>query len=159
MFKKHTTLLLVAMFVVFSLSALPSIVLAQQSGAATSISTAQSQIQSCYNAAKEADAAGANITSLTNTLNSAGALLSQAELAYSTGNFDQALNLATQSKSKLNNFIPQANALRTAAIQHENQESWIVAASIAGTFAVIAAGVVFWFTLKRKYERSRSASK
>ncbi|MGA2683065.1 MAG: hypothetical protein ABSF44_14845 [Candidatus Bathyarchaeia archaeon] len=154
MFKKHAKLLLVAMFIVLSLGALPSNVLAEQSGAATSISTAQSQIQSCYNAAKEADAAGANITSLTNILNNAGALLSQAELAYFTGNSNQAINLATQSQSKLDNFISQANDLKVAAIQQENQESLIVAASIAGTLAVIAAGTILWYKLKRKCEPS-----
>jgi hypothetical protein len=63
---------------------------AQQDSAQTAISSAQSTLVSCYSAAKDAEAAGANVTSLTATLNTAAGLLSQAELAYASSDYSTA---------------------------------------------------------------------
>ena len=128
-----------------------------QADAATAISSAKSTILSCYNAAKEAEAAGANITVLTGTLNEAAALLSQAELAYSTSNFGKALTLAVQSRNRLSNLIAEANTLKETATQQRDQDLVInVVGSAIGTFAVIIAGFAVWFLLKRKYEKAEA---
>jgi hypothetical protein len=123
-----------------------------QADAATAISSAKTTILNCYNAAKDAEAAGANITVITGTLNEACALLSQAELAYATSDFDAALNLAIQSQNRLSNLIGEANTLKETATQQRNQDFLIdVVGSTIGTFAVIIAGLAVWFLLKRKY--------
>ena len=128
-----------------------------QADAATAISLAKNTILSCYNAAKEAEAAGANITVLTGTLNEAGALLSQAELAYSASDFGKALTLAVQSRNRLSNLITEANTLKETATQQRNQDLVInVVGSAIGTFAVILAGFAVWFLLKRKYEKAEA---
>jgi cobalamin biosynthesis Mg chelatase CobN len=125
---------------------------ANQSDAATAISSAQNTILPCYDAAKAAEAAGANITSLTNTLNEAGSLLSQAQLAYSQGDFDAATNYAAQSQNKLNGFVSQADNLKQAAAQRESRDYLVnFVGSIVGAVAVVVAGFVIWFFLKRRY--------
>jgi hypothetical protein len=79
-------------------------------------------------------------------------LLSQADLAYATNDFDLALNLASQSQSALTNFIGEANALKEDATQKRNQDFLInVIGSIIGTFAVIVVGGVVWVILKKRY--------
>jgi len=144
------TLLLLAAIV-------PSPVWASQADAATAISSAKSTILNGYNAAKQAEAAGANITVLVGTLNEAGSLLSQAELAYAANDFDTALNLAVQSQNSLNSFIAEANTSQETAMQQQNQDFLInVVFSTIGTFAVIIAGFAAWLFLKKKYETTEA---
>ena len=132
---------------------LASPVWAEQSSAGTAISSAQNTILNCYNAAKEAEAAGANITAIVATLNEAGSLLSQAELAYAANDFGATVNLAVQSQTVLNGFVGEANTLKETALQQQNQDFLInVVGSIIGAFAVIVAGGVVWLLLKRKCE-------
>jgi hypothetical protein len=132
---------------------IPSPVWASQADAATAISSAKNTILNSYNAVKKAEAAGANITVLVATLNEAGSLLSQAELAYAINDFDTALNFAVQSQNSLDNLIAEANTLQETVTQQQNQDFVInVLFSIIGTFAVIVAGFAAWFFLKKKYE-------
>ena len=136
----------------FSVMAVPSLVLAEQTDATATITSAKGQIVTCYQAARYAEGAGANITSLTATLNDAGALLSQAELAYSTNDFDTARNLAVQSQGMLGNFVSEASALKQAATQQRDQDFLInVVGSLIGVFAVIGAGAAAWLFLKKRY--------
>jgi hypothetical protein len=124
-----------------------------QTGAVTAISSAKNTLLTCYNAAKEAEAAGVNITVLTATLNEAGLLLSQAEAAYAASDFDAAFNLATQSQNRLSNLVGEANALKETATQQRDQDFLVnVVGSVIGTFAVIVAGSLAWLFLKRKYK-------
>jgi hypothetical protein len=121
--------------------------------AATAIASAKEQILICYQAAKEAEGAGANITALVAVLNDAGTLLSRAEFAYSVSDFDTARDLAIQSQSTLGDFLSEANTLKETATQQRNQDFLInVVGSIIGTFAVIVAGFSAWLFLKKKYE-------
>ena len=148
MIKTNSASALLIAIVLTSLVALPSLAFAQTD----SINSAKQQIVTCYNAAKEAEAAGANTTSLTFILNEAGILLSQAELANTRGDFETANNLATQSRERLANFVSEANALKETAIQQGNTAFLVnVVGSIAGTFVVIGVGIAVWFFLKKKY--------
>ena len=136
---------------------IPSPVWAGEEDVATAISSAKNEILNCYNAAKEAEVAGANITVSVGTLNEAGSLLSQAELAYATNDFGAALNLAIQSQNSLNNFIGEANTLKETATQQRNQDFLInVLFSTIGAFAVVVAGFAAWFFLKKKYETTEA---
>jgi hypothetical protein len=127
------------------------VVWAQQSDAASSISLAQTTLVQCFDAAKAAESSGANVSSLMSVLNSAGAELSNAELAYSLGNFGLASSLASQSQSSLRGFISEADTLKSSAVARSTDQTLILAGSIVGTFAVIGASVVVWMRLKRKY--------
>jgi hypothetical protein len=129
----------------------PSVVWAQQNDAASAISMAQSELVQCFDAARAAESAGANISSLTFILNNAGSLLSGAELAYSQGNFTSASSLAAQSQSSLSGFRSDASALKSAAVDSSNLQTLFFVGSIVGTFVVIGGGVAVWVLLKRKY--------
>jgi hypothetical protein len=131
-----------------------SFVRAQQSNAQSAISDAQSKIIICFNASRLAEAAGANISRLTAALNTAGLLLSRAELAHSNGNFGAAQDLAVQSQNILVNFVTDANSLQTAATQNRNTDFMIFVGSIGGTVAVLVGSVVIWVFLKRKVRNS-----
>ena len=122
-----------------------------QGDAAAAISSAKSTVLSCYKAAKDAETAGANITTLTGTLNEAGALLSRAELAYSKSDYGEAASLAVQSQNKLNNFAAKANSIRDAAARRESRDFLVnVVGSVAGAFAVVGVGVGTWVFLKKR---------
>ena len=137
----------------FIVSAFLPLARADQTDAPAAIASAKDQILICYQAAKEAEGAGANITALVAVLNDAGTLLSRAEFAYSISDFGTARDLAIQSQSILGVFISEANTSKETATQHRNQDFLInVVGSIAGTFAVIVAGFVAWRFLKTKYE-------
>ena len=133
------------------LSASPSTVLAQQSGAASAISSARVQLVSCYNAAREAEATGANITKLASVLNEAGSLLSSAEFAFSHEDFDLAHDYAVQCQDKLTNFVSKANAISVAGEANRNQDFLInVIGSTAGSIVVLIGGLALWSFLKKK---------
>jgi hypothetical protein len=136
------------------LSVLP-IVWAQQNDAASAISAAQSKLVQCYDAARAAEAASANISSLTSRLNSAGLLLSRAELAYSNVDFGSAQSLAVQSQNELASFVSDANSLQTSATQSRSFDFLLnIVGSVVGTVAVLVGSVVVWVLLKRKYGNS-----
>ena len=132
--------------------ALAQPVMANQTDAATAINSAKNTILTCYDAAKEAESAGANITLLEITLNNAGLLLSQAELAYSKNDYDGAQSLAVQSQTVLNGFTSTAQSSGLAALQQRNQDFLVnVVGSIIATLVVLVGGVLAWVYLKRKY--------
>jgi hypothetical protein len=122
-----------------------------QSDAATAIASAKGQLVTCYQSAKDAENAGANITELTVTLNDAGTLLSQAQFEYSLNKISNARDLALQSQAKLEGFTSKVNSLKENAILQKNQDFTInMVGSIAGAFAVLGGGAAVWFFLKKK---------
>lgn len=134
------------------LAAVAQPVKANQTSAAAAIESAKKTILTCYDAAKEAESAGANITHLEGTLNNAGLLLSQAELAYSKNEFERAQSLAVQSQTVLNGFTSTSQSTGLAALQQRNQDFLInVVGSIIATLVVLTAGLLAWVYLKRKY--------
>jgi hypothetical protein len=123
-----------------------------QTDAEAAITSAKEQIVTCYKAAQDAEAAGANITSLTVVLNDAGALLSRAELAYSMKDFGAARDFAVQSAGRLSDFVSAANALKETAAQQRGLDFWVnIVGSVIGTFAVLGGGYALWFFLSRRY--------
>jgi len=149
---RRRTFFLIALLL-FIVSTFLPLARADQTDAATAIASAKEQISICYQAAKEAEGAGANITALVAVLNDAGTLLSRAEFAYSISDFDAARDLAIQSQNTLGGFISEASASKETATQQRNQDFLInVVGSIIGTFAVLGVGIAAWIFLKRKYE-------
>jgi hypothetical protein len=149
---KSRILLVSCVLIALGLSSSTFAVRADQGGATNAISSARRQLISCYDAAGKAEAAGANITKLAATLDEAGLLLSQAEFAFSNGDFVSAQNYAVQSQSSLSAFVSNANALQSAAEAERNQDFMTkVIGSAGGTVAVLVGGFVLWHFLKRKY--------
>ena len=116
---------------------------------------AQQRIEVCYSAAADAAKAGANVSGLLSDLDDAGQLLSKANLAFQNGDYDSAYTLAVQSNSTLIGFESLAGSLKSTAIQQGRVVFWVdIFGSTVGTFAVIFGGLLLWFVLKRRYEKS-----
>jgi hypothetical protein len=142
---------LLVLFLIIGIS-FSSFVAAQQSDPSQAISDAQSRLVACFDAVKTAEAAGANISRLTNTLNTAGALLSNAQHAYSIGNFTDAQHLAVESQNLLGGFVSEANSLTITAKQDSNMQFLVnVVGSVAGTIAVLVGSFIVWRLMKKKY--------
>jgi hypothetical protein len=123
-----------------------------ESDAASAISAAEDKIVLCYDAVAEADAAGANVTGLLATLNTAGEFLSRAELSYSVGDFDSAVVYADQSQDELDGFVVEAGALTDTAVQANYLGSLVLAGSAVGAVGVVCGGFAVWFLFKKREE-------
>jgi hypothetical protein len=147
----------ILLLVVVSLTAFyaPSVVLAQQSDISTTISSVERSLIQCYDAARAAEAASANISKLTLRLNNASLLLSRAELAYSNGDFGAAQSLAFQSQNILVGFVSDANSLHNSAAQNRTFSFLTnVVGSILGTILLLTASFVVWSKLKKRKQWS-----
>ena len=123
-----------------------------QNEAAAAITSAKQQLIASYHSAKTAEAAGANISSLTVFLDDAGDLLSRSELAYSQGNFADAQSLASQCAQTLSGLASTADVLRGEAEQRRSYDFWVnIVGSAVGTLVVLIAGVVVWLVVKRRH--------
>jgi hypothetical protein len=145
---KTCVIAVVILFITTALFASP--VFADQNSARTAIISAQNNLKSCYDAANQAQTAGANVDPLMATLNDAAGLLSEAQLAYASNDYNSAYSYATQSQSKLNGFISQATALQQNANNNDNQNFIITISSIIGSVAILCVGIAAWVTLNRK---------
>ncbi len=144
------TMVLTAVLLMVVLFVVP--VHADASSAQLAINSAQLKLIECYNSAKAAESATANISQLTPILNEAGMLFSHAQLAFTNGDFDGAQNYATQTQSLLENFVSQANALEGSAAQSRDQSFLFgFVGSIVGTILVLVISSVLWILLKRRY--------
>ena len=149
---KFSSVLLVFLGLVSQLS-MP-IVLAQSSEveAASALAASENAVFSAYQAVSEASEAGANVSSLLVRLNEAGWFLSRAQIAFRSGDFDSALECATQCQDKLNGFAVDADALKENAIYEHYMDFLVnVAGPIFGAVSVFCVSLVIWFFLKRKY--------
>jgi hypothetical protein len=144
---------LAALMLTFSAVSAPSCVLAvDKTDAGSAIADAEGRIVLCYQAVADADRAGANVTDLLAVLNESGLLLSRANLAYKTGDFDSAFNFSLLSQERLDGFVVEADVLREAAVQQCYWDFMVnVVGSIVGAVVVVCGGFAVWFLLKRRY--------
>ena len=152
---KHSVALIVAVFIV---AIIVSPVLADQGGAQNAITSAKQSISTCYAQAKQAESAGANVSSLMVTLNDAAGSLSKAELAYASNDYDSAYTYATQCQNKLGDFTSQVDALTANAQSTVNQNSLTTILLLVTSVGVLCAGVGAWFVLGRQERRSLNGS-
>ncbi|MCL5948891.1 MAG: hypothetical protein M1490_00235 [Candidatus Bathyarchaeota archaeon] len=153
---KSSVAVSVAVFLVAALFISP--VFADQGDAQNAISLAKTTIKNCYDAVKQAESAGANVDSLMVTLNGAAGLLSKAELAYASKDYNSAYTYATQSKSKLGDFTSQATAQTANAQANATQNLMFTILSVVGSIGILCAGVVAWVVLGRRERGSINGS-
>jgi hypothetical protein len=153
---KTSIIFVIILFIISGLFTSP--VSAQQGSAQSAIISAQNKLRSCYGAVKDAEAAGANVDSLMATLNEAAGLLSEAELAYASNDYNSAYKYATQSQNKLNGLISQANALQESAVSSNNQNFITVILSVISSIAILCVGITAWVVLNRKGRKNLNGS-
>lgn len=127
---------------------------AGEADARAAVSEAQQRISTCYGAAADAAKAGANVTGLLSTLDSAGAFLSKAELALQKGDFDGASTFALQCDESLTGFEAVASGLKGSASNARSMDFAVnIVGSTVGAILVVVLGFVFWRLLRKRYVR------
>jgi hypothetical protein len=128
---------------------------ASRTEAMSEMSLAERRTKMCYEAAADAEKAGANVTYLLEVLNDAGAFLSQAHVAYGKRDFDGAEQLALLCQESLDGFEVQAGSLGNAA---SNQRFWdfmvYVVGSVVGALVVVISSLGIWTLLKRRARKA-----
>ena len=127
---------------------------ADQNSAQSAIASAQTAMGNCYQAIKQAENSGANVTSLVVSLNGAADLLSEAQLAYASGDYDSAYTYATQSQSAMNSIPTQASTLQETAKNDASQNFMIATLSAVTAVSILCIGVGAWVALNRKGRKS-----
>jgi hypothetical protein len=143
----------VVLVLMLSVAAVPVRVFAVATAdeAQAAIDGVQAQIITCYGAVAEVESAGGNVTELAGVLNEAGALLSQARVAFENGEFDVAVEFSSNCTGMLVGFIDRAVTLRDSAAHERSLDFMVnVVGSTVGAVAVVVAGWVLWIYLKRK---------
>jgi hypothetical protein len=129
---------------------------AGESDARAAVAEAQQRIDTCYTVAADAAKAGANVTGLLSTLDSAGVFLSKAELALQKGDFDGASTSVLQCDESLTGFEAVASGLKDSAVRAGNLDFAVnVVGSSVGAVAVLVLGFVVWRLLKKRYSGVR----
>jgi hypothetical protein len=129
-----------------------------ESDVRSSIIENEEKIVTCYNAVKEANEAGANVTNLLSTLNVAGELLSKAKLAYSYGDYASAKNFSDQSKNMLKDFVDKAKELKENAEQARYWDFMLnFVGSALGALTILVGGFVLWTFLKKREKAKEKA--
>lgn len=121
--------------------------------ARTAISEARSNVLDCYAAVVDAEKSGANVTDLLRILNEAGMLLSKANFAYNSSDFNSAVYFANQTQTSLNGFFDSARILKDATMRQNSMNTMVNTVAFIG---VICGGFVVWFFLKMKYGKTGS---
>jgi len=129
-----------------------SVAAISQSQAVSALDDAEGVVVFAYQAVLRAGESGANVSGLLVRLNDAGQLLTRARMAFGSGDFDSALELAVLCQERLSGFVADADALAEAAIRDRNLDFLVnMVGSFFGSVAVVCGGLVAWFYLDRKY--------
>jgi len=124
------------------------------------INATQRSIIKCYEAALEAEKAGANVTSLLQVLNDAGKYLSQAIIEYERENFSRVVELTRQVQNDLEGFIPEAEKLKDEVLEQSYRDFMInIVGSSVGAAAVICISLTLWIRLKKRHISQREESR
>jgi hypothetical protein len=122
--------------------------------AASALASADRSVSSAYQAVWEAEGSGANVSALVFRLNATAGLLSEAEVANQSGDFDGTASMANQCITLANGVLSDALALKSSALAGAQRVFWLtlIFSSVgAGAFAVVLVLVWGWFS--RRYTR------
>jgi hypothetical protein len=126
----------------------------QSTGDSSDIASAKTALANAYLAIKDAEAQGADVSSLMVTLNEAGQLLTRAELAYSAKDYSSAANFAAQSRNKLSGLGDLAGNVKQTAINNNNKSFFNNILLVIGAIVIFTVGLTAWIVLGRKERRS-----
>jgi hypothetical protein len=121
---------------------------------AEAIGRAEYDVGSAFVAVAEAERAGADVSVLLDTLDSAGGFLSEANVAFSAGNYESAFSFAVACSSTVAGVAEDAARLKVAAEIAESASffSTLIVSGI-GVGVVLACACFVWWFLKRRYFR------
>jgi len=120
--------------------------------AALAIARAEDNVSSAYQAVRDAEGAGANISGLLTKLNEAGKLLAKANISCRAGNFENATLFADASTEIANSIKIEAYRTRDLALYQELLRfQYTLTASILSIVAILFISFTTWRFFKRYY--------
>jgi hypothetical protein len=118
------------------------------------LADAEDALNSAYDAAFEAEAAGANISGLLEKLSVGSEYLSAAFVSHRLDNYEDASRYASLSSEAVVDVVAEADALRSEAQRAEEADfNFKLVASIFGVAVVVIVGFVVWRVFRRRYFR------
>ena len=125
-----------------------------------SIQAADVSINQAFTNVLAAEKAGGNVAQLLTELNTAGALLAQAENAYQTGNLGNVTSAADSARLIANQVNSDAIGLRNSSItQSQNNTLLTVIFSVGAALLFVVLMVLVWRRFKRGFNRKFLALK
>ena len=118
--------------------------------ASSNVGEADVAVRQAFNAALEAEKAGANVSGLIVRLNAAGSVLVEAEIALGNGNSSEAVSKAGQCIGIAENIKSDADVLRVSALDEAQTVFWTyLAFSVVGVAVFVVVLVLVWRRFKR----------
>jgi len=148
--KLFTSFLLV--FLIFGLAVGISFCVNEGGEAYPAVEGADNALKQAFAAVLEAERAGANVSSLIAELNEAGGLLAEAQIAYRTGNFNEALSKANQCSVLADGIMSDALSLKGSALADvQRAVMQALTFSMVGGLAFLTVILVVWRWFRRAY--------
>jgi hypothetical protein len=120
--------------------------------ASGSVGNADAAVRQAFNAALDAERAGANVSGLILRLNEAGGLLGEAEIALENGNSSEAANKAGQCVGIAESVRSDADVLKASALDEAQTVFWTyLAFSVVGIAVFVVVLVLVFRRFKRGY--------
>jgi hypothetical protein len=118
--------------------------------ASASVGNADAAVRQAFNAALDAERAGANVSGLIVRLNEAGAVLVEAEIALGDGNSSEAASKAGQCVGIAESVRTEAEALKTSALDGAQTVFWMyLTFSVVGIAVFVSVLALVWRRFKR----------
>lgn len=122
--------------------------------ARTVLDNASASLENAYEAVREAEVAGANVTVLKAKLAEGGVLLAYANASLSIGNYTGAVTLALQANQTVKGMAAEASALAAAARENWSaQFNWSILETGIGLSLAVFSVMVGWVYFRRYYVR------
>lgn len=145
---------LVFLVLASSAIAVRSVASAREDEATLAVTEAEKNLGLAYQAVRDAEIAGANLSGLLFQLNEAAELLAQANMLYRIGDFENATIFANASTEMADNVKIEACRTRDMALYQRAQSfQFALAESILGIGIVICGSLVSWRLFKRRYHQ------
>ena len=146
--------LLLLVFVVFGLVFWGRFCVRGADEAQSSVGDADVAVRQAFDAALEAERAGANVSGLLVRLNEAGTILGEAEIAVRNGNSSEAASKVEQCIGLAESVRNDADALKASALGEAQRVLWLsLAFSLVGIAVFVVVMVFVWRWFKRGYVR------
>lgn len=122
--------------------------------ARASISAAEQNLVSAYNALLEAEKDGANVTSLAEQMTVAGANLTLAHVRLQEKDYGETVAFAENCRQAAENLEAQASVLRDSASVVARLSLWTGVLAWLSSVGIVASATIFsWRVFKKRYYR------
>jgi hypothetical protein len=149
---KVSYILLIFAFAVSSFYLIATASAVSESEATSVANDADKAVTAAYIAVLNAEEAGANVSSLLVQLDEAGGFLSRAQMAYRSGDFDEAFSFANLAKNIGEEVRDEADGAKIVASAESQQRLWFaVTGSVVGTVLIAVGSFLGWRIFKRRY--------